>query len=54
LRKHGFNQIWTGKPKRVNPGKGLGNGVKFAIRKIITDVLVRLQLATVIRVYAAY
>ena len=54
LRKHGFNRIWTGKPKRVNPGKGLGNGVKFVIRKTITDVLVRLQLATVIRVYAAY
>jgi len=54
LRKHGLNRIQMGKPKRVNPGKGLVNRVTFPIRKTVTAVLVRSHLATVIRVYAGY
>ncbi|MCZ6677112.1 MAG: class I SAM-dependent methyltransferase, partial [Candidatus Poribacteria bacterium] len=54
LRKHGFNKIRIGKPRRVNPSTGMINQIEFPLRKAITAVLVRLHLATAIRVYAGY
>jgi 2-polyprenyl-3-methyl-5-hydroxy-6-metoxy-1,4-benzoquinol methylase len=54
LRKHGFNQIRIGKPRRVNPNKGVFNAAKFVVRRSITTVLVRLHLAAALRVYAGY
>ena len=49
LRKHGFQNITLGKPRRVNPITGIG----FALRQTATAALVRFHLGTVIRVYAS-
>ena len=49
LRKHGFNNVTLGKPKRVSPTTGL----RFALRQAATATLVRFHLGTVIRVYAS-
>ena len=49
LRKHGFQDIALGKPKRVSPVAGVG----FALRQVATAALVRFHLGTVIRVYAS-
>ncbi len=49
LRKHGFQDITLGKPKRVSPIAG----VSFALRQVTTAALVRFHLGTVIRVYAS-
>lgn len=49
LRKHGFQDIRLGKPKRVNPTAG----IRFALRQVATAALVRFHLGTVIRVYAS-
>lgn len=49
LRKHGFQDITIGKPKRVSPVAGVG----FALRQVATAALVRFHLGTVIRVYAS-
>jgi len=49
LRKHGFQNITLGKPKRVSPIAG----VSFALRQVATAALVRFHLGTVIRVYAS-
>ena len=49
LRKHGFQRVRLGKPKRVNPRTGL----RFALRQGATAALVRFHLGTVIRVYAS-
>ncbi len=49
LWKHGFRRIELGSPKRVSP-KG---GLRFALRRATTQMLVKLHLGTVIRVYAS-
>ena len=49
LRKHGFQDIILGKPRRVNSTAGIG----FALRQAATAALVRFHLGTVIRVYAS-
>ena len=49
LRKHGFQRVTLGKPKRVNPTTDL----RFALRQAATAALVRFHLGTVIRVYAS-
>ena len=49
LRKHGFQNITLGKPKRVSQTTGIG----FALRQAATAALVQLHLGTVIRVYAS-
>ncbi len=54
LKKNGFNQIEVGQPRRVNTSKHMGQRIRFAIQKPISDLLVRLNLSTVIRLYASY
>ena len=49
LRKHGFDDVTLGKPKRVSPTTGL----RFALRQAATATFVRFHLGTVIRVYAS-
>ena len=49
LRKHGFDTVTLGKPKRVSPTTGL----RFVLRQVATATLVRFHLGTVIRVYAS-
>ena len=49
LRKHGFQDITLGKPKRVSPSAG----IHFALRQAATATLVQFHLGTVIRVYAS-
>ena len=49
LRKHGFQDVTLGKPRRVSPTAGIG----FALRQAATAALVRFHLGTVIRVYAS-
>ena len=49
LRKHGFESVKLGNPKRVNPTTDL----RFALRQAATAALVRFHLGTVIRVYAS-
>ena len=49
LRKHGFQDITLGKPKRVSPSAG----IHFALRQAATATLVWFHLGTVIRVYAS-
>ena len=44
LRKHGFQEIRLGKPRRVGPTAGIG----FALRQAATAALVRFHLGTVI------
>ena len=53
LQKNRFDQIEVGKPRRVNVGKGTIGLIRFAIQKQISDLLVRFNLATVIRLYAS-
>lgn len=48
LQNHGFDNITIGKPSRVSTSKGF----QFNIRQIVTAMLVRLHLGTVIRLYA--
>ena len=49
LRKHGFDNVRLGQPKRVSPTGGL----RFVLRQAATAALVRFHLGTVIRVYAS-
>ena len=49
LRKHGFDNVTLGKPKRVSSTTGL----RFVFRQAATATLVRFHLGTVIRVYAS-
>ncbi|HIA64479.1 TPA: class I SAM-dependent methyltransferase [Candidatus Poribacteria bacterium] len=54
LKKHRFNRVEVGKPKRVGRRNGMINQLKFAARYSISSMLVRCNLATVIRCYAAF
>ena len=49
LRKHGFQNVTLGRPKRVSPTPSL----RFLLRQVATAILVRFHLGTVIRVYAS-
>ena len=52
LKKHGFNRVEAGKPKRVGRRNGVINQLKFATQYSVSSVLVKYNLATIIRCYA--
>mgnify|MGYP001157200919 FL=1 len=52
LKKHRFNWVEAGKPKRVGRRHGVITQLKFAVQYSISSVLVRCNLATIIRCYA--
>ena len=54
LQNNGFNRIETGRPRRVSASRDANQTIKFSIQKPVSDLLVRLNLSTVIRLYASY
>lgn len=54
LRESGFTQIFFGKPRHVKLEDNFMANVKHYLRKPITNVLVRLNLGIVLRLYARW